>query len=67
MESIWPAAAAASRFLSLTGWRSSEALGLRWDEIDIPRRTAILGDTKTGRSIRPLSRASCDLLKEMPR
>ena len=67
MESIWPAATAACRFLSLTGWRSGEALGLRWDEIDIPQRTAILGDTKTGRSMRPLSRASCDLLKEMPR
>ena len=66
-ESIWPAAVAAGRFLSLTGWRSGEALGLRWAEIDLPRRTAILGDTKTGRSMRPLSRVSCDLLKEMPR
>jgi integrase len=65
--SIWPAAVVAGRFLSLTGWRSGEALGLRWSEIDLPRRTAILGDTKTGRSMRPLSRVSCDLLKEMPR
>lgn len=67
MESIWPPAAAAARFLALTGWRSSEALGLRWDEVDLPRRTAILGDTKTGRSMRPLPRVSCDVLKEMPR
>jgi integrase len=66
-EQVWPAAVAATRFLALTGWRSGEALGLRWDEIDLPRRTAILGDTKTGRSMRPLSRASCDLLKKMPR
>jgi integrase len=66
-ESIWPAAVAAGRFLSLTGWRSGEALGLRWTEIDLPRRTAILGDTKTGRSIRPLSRAACEVLRETPR
>jgi len=66
-QSIWPAAVAAGGFLALTGWRSGEALGLRWAEIDLPRRTAILGDTKTGRSMRPLSRVSCDLLKEMPR
>jgi integrase len=66
-EEVWPAAIAATRFLALTGWRSGEALGLRWDETDLPRRTAILGDTKTGRSMRPLSRASCDLLRKMPR
>ena len=66
-ESIWPAAVAAGRFLALTGWRRGEALGLRWDEVDLPRRTAILGDTKTGRSMRPLSRAACDVLKEIPR
>jgi integrase len=66
-ESIWPAAVAAGRFLSLTGWRSGEALGLRWTEIDLPRRTAILGDTKTGRSIRPLSQAACEVLRGAPR
>jgi integrase len=60
---IWPAAIAASRFLALTGWRSGEALALRWSEIDLARRTATLGDTKTGRSVRPLSRAVCELLR----
>ena len=39
----------AARFLALTGWRSGEALGLRWSEIDLARRTARLADTKTGR------------------
>jgi integrase len=67
MGSIWPAAVAAGRFLTLTGWRRGEALGLLWEEVDLPRRTATLGDTKTGRSMRPLSRAACDALKEMPR
>jgi integrase len=64
---IWPAAAAASRFLALTGWRSGEALGLRWDEVDLLRRTAILGDTKTGRSMRPLPSAACDVLRSAMR
>jgi integrase len=60
---MWPAAIAVARFLVLTGWRSGEALALRWDEIDLERRTAALGDIKTGRSVRPLSRAACDLLR----
>ena len=29
----------------LTGWRRGEVLGLRWWEIDLPRRTARLADT----------------------
>ena len=62
---MWPAAIAAARFLAITGWRSGEALGLRWDEIDLARRTATLGDTKTGRSERPLANAACDLLRDL--
>jgi integrase len=49
---IWPAAIAMARFLALTGWRSGEALALHWTELDLARRTATLGDTKTGRSYR---------------
>ena len=64
---IWPAAIAVARFLALTGWRSGEALGLRWDEIDLARRTVTLADTKTGRSVRPLSHAACDLLRSLGR
>ena len=66
-ESIWPASLAAARFLALTGWRTGEALALRWDEVDLARRTATLGDTKTGRSIRPLSHALCDVLGTLTR
>jgi integrase len=62
---IWPAALAAVQFLAVTGWRRSEALGLRWSEIDLVRRTAILGDTKSGRSLRPLSHGACDILRAM--
>jgi integrase len=63
---IWPAAVSAVRFLALTGWRSGEAMALRWDEVDLIRRTAILGDTKTGRSMRPLSGAACEILRRVP-
>jgi integrase len=66
-EGIWPAAIAAARFLALTGWRSGEAMGLRWSEVDLVRRTARLTDTKTGLSIRPLSHAACDVLSKLPR
>jgi integrase len=66
-DGIWPAAIAITRFLARTGWRSGEALGLRWSEIDLARRTATLADSKTGRSIRPLSRAACDVLRALPR
>jgi integrase len=70
--SIWPPAIAAARFLALTGWRSGEALTLRWDAVDLARRTATLSaatgtDTKTGRSVRPLSHAACDVLRNLPR
>ena len=36
---------------------------MRWEEVDLARRTVILGDTKSGRSIRPLSVAACDVLR----
>lgn len=64
---IWPQAIAAARFLALTGWRRGEALGLTWAALDIDRRTATLADTKTGRSIRPLSVAACNIIKVLPR
>ena len=67
MNNFWPAAVAVARFLALTGWRSGEALGLRWDEVDLPRRTVTLVDTKTGRSVRPLPRAACVVLRDVPR
>jgi integrase len=70
--SVWPAASAAARFLALTGWRSGEALALRWNAVDLARRTATLSaatstDTKTGRSVRPFSHAACDVLRSLPK
>ena len=62
---IWPAAVAATRFLALTGWRSGEAMGLRWEHVDFARRIATLPDSKSGRSVRPLSHAACATLMAM--
>src|SRR5262245_15935492 len=59
----WPAVLAASKFLALSGWRSGEALTLRRADVDFGRRTAILDDTKSGRSVRPLSYRAIEVLK----
>jgi integrase len=64
-EHFWPPAVAAARFLALTGWRSGEALGVSWTDIDLVRRTATLADTKTGRNMRPLSHAACGVLRDL--
>lgn len=64
---MWPPAVACAQFLALTGWRMSEALDLRWKEVDTARRTAVLEDTKTGKSMRPLSHAACDVLRGLGR
>ena len=55
------------KFLALTGWRRSEALNLRWAELDLATRTATLSDTKTGKSVRGLSHAACNVLRALPR
>jgi integrase len=66
-ETAWPIAVAGTRFLALTGWRRGEMLALKWSEVDLATRTAHLADTKTGASLRPLARAACDVLCELPR
>lgn len=63
--SVWPAAIAAIEFLALSGWRCGEALSLRWADVDLARRTATLGNTKTGSSVRALSGAACDVLRDL--
>jgi integrase len=62
---IWPPAIILTRFLLLTGWRRGEGLGLKASEVDLARRTVTLGDSKTGRSIRPLSIAAVELLRSV--
>jgi integrase len=62
-----PAAVSALRFLMLTGWREMEALTLKWTDVDLSRGSAMLEDTKSGRSARPLSAPARELLDRQPR
>src|SRR5262245_22037708 len=62
----WPPAVAAAQFLTLSGWRTGEALSLKWSEVDLAARTAVLPGTKIGRSMRPLSDAACNVLRKLP-
>jgi integrase len=64
---VWPYSIAAARFLALTGWRSGEALKLRWRDLDPQRRVARLPDTKTGASVRPLSLVSVQEIQKLSR
>jgi integrase len=67
LPNAWPVALAGIKFLALSGWRRGEMLELCWAEIDLPRRTARLSDSKTGQSMRPLSEAACAVLVALPR
>jgi integrase len=51
------------KMLAVTGWRSSEVKNLRWEECDLERSIATLGDTKTGLSIRPLSDVAIEIIR----
>lgn len=57
----------ALRFLTLSGWREQEALTLRWDAVDLARGVAVLTDTKSGRSERPLGEPALDVLRAQAR
>jgi integrase len=56
-------AVAAIRLILVTGLRKAEALGLRWDHIDFAHRRLVLPETKSGKSVRPLSRAAITILE----
>jgi integrase len=64
---VWKPTIAATWLMALTGWRRGQVLGLRWSEVDLPRRTARLADTKTGASLRALSQATCAVISAQPR
>ncbi len=51
----YPVATDAIRLVCLTGWRESEVLTLEWTAVDVGRKCAFLSDTKTDKSVRPLS------------
>ncbi|MFL5113493.1 MAG: tyrosine-type recombinase/integrase [Microvirga sp.] len=60
-------AVAAIRLLALTGARLREILTLRWEEVDLERGLAFLGDSKTGRKTLVFSSAAIQILKGLPR
>lgn len=60
-------AVAAIRFLALTGWRRSEALSLKWSDVDLKRGAATLPHSKTGRSYRAIGAPAAELLASLPR
>jgi len=62
-----PTAITLVKLLATTGLRPGEAARLRWNEIDLATRTISLGDTKTGRSKRPLGAAAVEVLKQVER
>jgi len=57
---------AAIRCIALTGARRGEVQHLKWDEVDANGTCLALGETKTGASLRPLSRTAFDLLDGQP-
>jgi integrase len=58
---------AVCRLLALTGCRRDEIAGLKWDEVDTIRGRLVLDESKTGRSIRPLSASALKLLATLPK
>jgi integrase len=64
---VAPIAASVIKLLTLTGWRTSEIKDLKWSELDLSRQIASLGDTKSGQSIRPLSKLAIEIIMERER
>ncbi len=58
-------AVAALRFLLLTGWRRSEALTLKWENLDQARSQITLTRTKTGKSVRDVGSPVWTLLDDL--
>lgn len=55
------------RLLSYTGCRRGEIANLKWSEVDTVGNALRLGDSKEGRSTRPLTREAVDVLEGLPR
>jgi integrase len=57
----------AIRLLALTGCRSGEILGLKWQEVDKPGNCLRLADSKEGASIRPMGETVFQILDHVDR
>ena len=64
-ETAPPQAVAAVRLLVLTGCRSAEILGLKWDEVDFETRSLELSDSKTGKRRVVLNTAALQILADL--
>ena len=64
-EGANPNAIAIIRLWVLTGCRRDEIAALQWSEVDFERACLRLHDSKTGRSVRPLSAPALALLKSL--
>jgi integrase len=62
-ETEWPVLPDLVMFLTLTGWRASEACKLKWEQVDLEGRLAVIPETKTGTSRRALSKHAIALLE----
>lgn len=60
-------AIAIARLWALTGARRNEIAALKWNEVDLERGLLTLGETKTGRSVRPLGTAALAILSGLER
>jgi integrase len=57
-----------TKFALETAMRRGEILGLRWEHIDLQKRTAFIPITKNGESrLVPLSSVAMEMLKKLPR
>jgi integrase len=59
----WPHNVALVRFLIHTGMRRSEAIHLRFDSVNLKNRTVTLAYTKTGKSMRYLSKLAVSIVE----
>lgn len=64
-EGVSLQAIAGAWLLALTGCRLGEVAKLQWEEVDLAGEALRLGDTKTGKSIRPLSTVALDVLRRI--
>ncbi|MBE0580828.1 site-specific integrase [Devosia sp.] len=53
--------------LALTGCRLGEIVRLQWSEVDLDAEVLVFGDTKSGRSIRPLGSPAQSILRGLER
>ena len=62
-EGVWPHAAAMVRFLAHTAVRRSEAIALRFEFCDLKKRVVMFPETKTGKSVRYLSKQAVAIIE----